>query len=167
MIYSRKSHPVEYNIWGVLRNRCHNSTYSGFQKYGARGITVSDRWFNSFHDFMTDVGPRPSVIHSLDRIDDSRVYGPGMVRWATPEEQARNRTNNIHVTFGGETKLLQNWCEETGTSYSTVYGRIHRGWSPEAALYLPPHTRPGHIERDCAKAWEKCFPNGSGDCYLR
>jgi hypothetical protein len=64
-----------------------------YRYYGARGITVCDRWAgsNSFPEFYADVGPRPSPDHSIDRIDNAGNYEPANVRWATLSEQNKNK----------------------------------------------------------------------------
>jgi hypothetical protein len=83
-------HPL-YSTWAGMVARCTNPRHEKYPLYGARGITVCQRWRNDFAAFLADMGERPSPKQSLDRIDNSGNYEPGNVRWATPVEQARNR----------------------------------------------------------------------------
>jgi hypothetical protein len=79
-----------------MLKRCYNERSQHFKSYGGRGITVCDRWRfgengqHPFECFIADVGRRPSVGLSIDRIDNNNGYYPGNVRWTTPLQQARN-----------------------------------------------------------------------------
>jgi hypothetical protein len=76
--------------WMNMRNRCNNPNDARFKHYGARGITICDRW-SDFPTFAQDLGPHPGPGYTLDRIETDGNYEPGNVRWATRAVQARNQ----------------------------------------------------------------------------
>jgi hypothetical protein len=107
--YCRADSPYlsEYAIWSSMRTRCRNPRATGYENYGGRGIDVCERW-QTFENFLADMGPRPTPKHSLDRIDNDGNYEPSNCRWASREAQARNQrryiprkgTANALLSFG-------------------------------------------------------------------
>lgn len=82
-----------YVSWGSMIQRCTNPNNTGFEKYGAKGISVCERWMN-FENFLADMGERPEDT-SLDRYPNCRGnYEKSNCRWATRSEQ---RINQIRV----------------------------------------------------------------------
>jgi len=78
----------EYRAYIDAKGRCENSNNQKYPWYGARGIQFK---FDSFDEFIDDVGQRPSPKHSIDRIDNEGHYEIGNLRWATKSEQIHNR----------------------------------------------------------------------------
>lgn len=127
----------EFKAWESMRARCENPNVVSFPYYGGRGIKICAQWQTSFKQFYTDMGPRLTTKHSLDRIDNDGDYTPENCRWATAKTQARNRSNNHPITHKGKTQLLVEWAEELGIRPETLSGRLHRGWPIERALSTP------------------------------
>ncbi len=82
----------EYKAWGSMKDRCYRPKNIRYAQYGGRGIAVCERWRDSFENFLADMGRKPSPRHQLDRYpNNDGDYEPGNVRWATLQEQRRNR----------------------------------------------------------------------------
>lgn len=87
---SRKT--VEYKTWERMKARCFNPNHPKYALYGGRGITVCQRWRDSFEAFLADMGRRPAGKTSIDRYPDTNGnYEPGNCRWADAVEQNNNR----------------------------------------------------------------------------
>src|SRR5574343_1607894 len=126
------THSTTYDAWAQMKSRCSNPNTHCFAMYGGRGISVCDRWRDSCEAFMSDMGERPSPLHSLDRVDTDGNYEPGNCRWATNEMQARNRRNNVLLTHDGETMCISAWAERIGIHRKTLEKRLnHHGFTVE------------------------------------
>lgn len=78
-----------YKTWIAMVRRCTKPTDQAWKHYGQMGITVCERWINSFENFYADMGDRPDGM-SIDRINPFNGYSPDNCRWATALTQARN-----------------------------------------------------------------------------
>jgi hypothetical protein len=81
----------EYRTWLGMRRRCLNANDKNYRDYGGRGIGICKRWLNSFENFLADVGRAPDPEYTIDRINNDGNYELGNVRWATREQQAKNK----------------------------------------------------------------------------
>jgi hypothetical protein len=136
-----------YRIWANIKQRCTNPGNSRYADYGGRGIALCPAW-HDFAAFYVDVGDRPPG-KSLDRIDNSRGYEPGNVRWADTYQQAQNSRRSVLVTIDGVAKPINVWCRELGLAYNTYKQRRRNGWSIERAVSTPPNQR--HVRRHLRK----------------
>jgi hypothetical protein len=128
---------TEYKIWDGMITRCHSPAGLANPNYGGRGIKVCHRWRYSFKAFFSDMGPRPSKLHTIDRINNNGDYEPDNCRWATRSEQASNRRSSQLLSFMGKTMTTKQWAIETNLPAGTIYQRIGRGWTAEMALTRP------------------------------
>jgi hypothetical protein len=122
-------HKRTYQTWYHMNGRCHKPRSRSYKHYGARGIRVCIRWRCSYEKFYEDMGEHPGDGYSIDRIDNDGNYTPKNCRWATKKEQYANKTNNVFLTYKGETKHMAEWARITGINKSTIKTRRRRGKS--------------------------------------
>jgi hypothetical protein len=99
-------------------------------------VDICEEWMK-FETFISDVGPRPSPQHSLDRIDNNKGYEPGNCYWATQVEQMNNQRGNRWIMYGGQVETLANWARLSGIPRAILANRLHRGWDAERAITTP------------------------------
>ena len=130
-----------YDIWQGMRARCRDPKDLSYERYGARGITVCERWYSDFAVFYADMGDPPTQDHTLERKENDGNYEPGNCRWASRKEQANNTRSNVHLTLNGVTHTAAEWSELTGINAATIRGRKRSGWSDERTLTEPADMR--------------------------
>jgi len=126
----------EYESWRSMIERCQSANNANYKNYGGRGISVCQRWANSFEPFLEDMGRRPTPDHSIDRIDNDGNYEPGNCRWATKRQQANNTRWNRRIEIDGVEKTLSQWSRESGVPAGTISTRLNRGVDPKEAIKL-------------------------------
>ena len=110
-----------------MKSRCYYPKDKHYDNYGGRGIEVCSEWKDSFEVFYRDMGSRPTPKHTLERINSDGNYSKENCRWATWEEQANNRRNNIYYEFDGEKRTLAQWCRELRIDYGKMYYLLSKG----------------------------------------
>jgi hypothetical protein len=135
-----------------MKSRCLDPNSHKWRYYGARGIKICDRWIESFANFYADMGPKPGLDHTLDRIDNAGDYEPVNCRWATRLQQARNRRNTVWVVWEGRRIPLSELAEEYKLDYNMLAGRLKMGWLIWDALFSPvrPRKKNRAKELNCA-----------------
>lgn len=120
-----------YGTWVGMKARCLNYSCKSYRDYGGRGITVCERWLNSFENFYKDMGDRPTLNHSIERRNNNEGYSPENCYWATPEEQMNNTRHNVSLTYQGITMNMAQWARKLGLSRACLWDRINKGLSTE------------------------------------
>lgn len=127
----------EYSSWTNMKDRCLNPKNIGYGDYGGRGIKVCKRWRKSFEEFFKDMGPRPTLKHTLDRKDPDGNYEPNNCRWATPEEQGNNKRNTRRFEYRGDFLTISQLARKYNKDPKLVLERMNKGWNLEKALNKP------------------------------
>lgn len=126
-----------------MRQRCNKPRCSTYYKYGAKGIRVCEEWdksFEAFRDWSFSHGYTDTL--TIDRIDPKGNYEPTNCRWVTQKVQQNNRSNNIRLTYKGETHSITEWSEITGMRIQILYGRYYNGWTAERMFEQPIRKSP-------------------------
>ena len=135
---------TEHAIWRGILQRCTNDNNAAFASYGGRGIEICPRWVTSFEAFYEDMGPRPSLDHSVERRDNDQGYNPDNCYWATRTEQSNNRKNNVKVEVHGVEMSASQAARLTGLNATTLRKRIRAG--VDSSVLLKPQRTDGQNE---------------------
>lgn len=141
-VTANRQRPSEHAAYHSAKARCNRITHREYARYGKRGIEFR---FESFQEFYTELGKKPSPELTLERIDNNGHYEKGNVKWATPGEQNRN-TRRVHwLTINDETLCVTDWANRMGRRPSYIWYRLSQGWCGTCAVYLPRGNSCSHI----------------------
>lgn len=123
-----------YKTWENTKTRCYNPKHPQYMNYGGRGITMCDKWKNSFTAFWDDmkVGYKDDL--TIDRIDNDKGYSPDNCEWVTLQENNRRKvvSNKCKGNF-----MYEETSIKLGGSKCLVSERIKAGWTREDAFNTP------------------------------
>lgn len=141
-INRRKTHGKSktrlFRIWSSMLQRCYYKNGNAYKDYGARGIEVCEEWrrdFEQFHSWAIGNGYEPDL--TIDRIDNNKGYSEDNCRWATYEEQNRNRRNNVIIEYEGESFFISDLATKLGLNKTTLSNRIKSGWEEKELAMVP------------------------------
>jgi hypothetical protein len=115
-----KKHPA-YNTWQHMKGRCTNSNNHNYKNYGGRGITICDRWLNSFENFWEDMGEIWQKGLSIERINNNGNYTKENCIWNNYIEQANNRRSNLQFFYDNKWWNCEDLAAHLGLAKSTIY----------------------------------------------
>jgi len=134
-----------YRIWSAMKTRATNPNIKHARFYSERGIKCCQRWLDSYEAFLADMGEASKGM-SIERIDTNGDYCPENCKWATVDEQMRNRRDNVWVTYKGERMVLADAERVAGLPPNCVRSRIRNGW-PEDHWFDPYLGKGNHFWR--------------------
>jgi hypothetical protein len=123
-----------YFVWRKMVLRCTDPDDPAFDRYGARGIGVSDAWRSSFDTFIADMGASYVDGLTLERVENEEGYSAENCRWATRFEQQANTRKTRLIEHDGLRLPAREWGRRTGVDYRTILRRIDRGVSVADAM---------------------------------
>ena len=112
-----------YNIWVGMKTRCYNKRTKAYPDYGGRGITVCQRWLDSYDAFVEDMGLAPDGM-CIERDDNDLGYFPSNCSWRTRAVQNANRRSCRPIEYLGRTQNLADWAREFGIDKNTLRHRV-------------------------------------------
>ena len=118
-----------HTAWQNMKKRCYSITNKHYKNYGGRGITICERWLNSFENFYADMGDKPTEKHTIERINNDGNYEPSNCRWATREDQQANKRIRKDALIH-EGKTTNEWAKKLGISTEAAYYRIKTHGTP-------------------------------------
>lgn len=114
-----------YNSWLAMRRRCNDVTNNRYESYGGKGISVCDRWVDSFENFVEDMGEKPEGF-SLERLDNNLGYSADNCVWASDITQANNKSNVALINHVQDEWSLRRWCEILNLNYKRCWYLIRK-----------------------------------------
>ncbi len=130
-----------YYVWSGIKSRCYNSNVYEYRFYGARGISMCEKWcnnFEAFYDWAISNGydnSAPRGTYTIDRIDTDGDYSPENCRLITQKQQMNNTRTNHILEYNGNFHTIAEWSRITGISQFKIRNRVSRlGWTVERAL---------------------------------
>jgi hypothetical protein len=109
----KKSNSTEYGTWRSMKYRC-SKPIKGYEN-----IKVCKSW-DDFNNFYKDMGEKPSIKHSLDRINTNGDYEPSNCRWVLMDVQQANRTNNKWIEYSGIKMIKSHWARYFNISFEKL-----------------------------------------------
>jgi hypothetical protein len=131
--------------------RCTNPNHVSYKNYGGRDIGIDERWLR-FENFFADMGERPGRgrAFSIERIDNSKGYCKSNCRWATPTEQANNRSGNVVVHCGDMYGTVREWERNLRIPRGWLNNWLRAGGTLESYLYRVPGSYSAASDRRTA-----------------
>lgn len=124
-----------YKLLNGIKDRCLNPKAKDYERYGGRGISVSEDFLNPvfFNDWCLRNGYKKGL--QIDRIDNNKNYSADNCRFVTSKENMRN----TRVVRFYEGKSAGEWLETilpnyTKQQYDKFRSRLKYGWTVKEAL---------------------------------
>lgn len=91
--YGNLSKDPRYRNWVAMVQRTTNKNHKAYKHYHdiIQGTVIEKSWVESPEEFYKEIGEKPGKNYTIDRINNSKGYVRGNVKWSTRSEQQLNR----------------------------------------------------------------------------
>lgn len=116
-----------HRIFKGMKQRCENQSVPAYQYYGAKGISVCEKWrdnFETFKEWSMNNGYGDCL--TIDRIDPTLGYSPENCRWTTKQNQANNKLNSMFVIIDGDKLTVAEWADRHKSNKPVLYSKFYR-----------------------------------------
>lgn len=134
------SYKAIYFIWQSMRGRCSDKNNKSYKNYGARGITVCNRWL-VFNNFYKDFGYKYKKGLSIERKDNNGNYDPKNCMWIPVGEQSKNRRNVKLYTSDGLTMTATAWEKKLNLKPDYILSKLRKGIPFEKIIIMKKYER--------------------------
>lgn len=130
----RGSITKEYVVWKGMRVRCSpKCPADAYQHYYGKGIRVCDRW-ESYANFIADMGPRPGDGYDIDRLDSNGDYSPENCQWLLREANGKKAriaqaARLFAKVFSAKRVRIVRWLVADGRSLASISRQEHVSWA--------------------------------------
>lgn len=118
--------------------------------YSEKGIAICERWIKSFVNFYEDMGEKPDPNYTIERIDRNGNYELGNCKWASNQEQQRNKSTNIYIEVNGQQIFLKDYAKIIGIPYPTLGERYRKGLRGKD-LFVPINQTKVRVKQEIRK----------------
>ena len=127
------------------RDRCENKNNKNYKFYKDKKflwLSLGEFKRDMFKSFLQHINVHGIKNTTIERIDNTIGYSKENCRWATRQEQSKNRRDTVSISFNGKTQCLTDWAKETGITRVTLWRRIFKyEWNIERVFSTPPSVR--------------------------
>ena len=134
------SHEKFYEVYCRIRRRITNPKSKDFARYGGRGLIFDWQDYPSFRKDMYESyleHKKNNTSTTIERLNNDIGYTKENCRWATWEEQAKNKRTSRYITYNGKTLIVADWARIIGTSRQAIRYRLEQGWKVEDIIKMP------------------------------
>ena len=134
-------HKPTYQSWRSFKSRCNRTRAWNYSRYGGAGITYDQSW-DSYDNFLLDMGEKPNNCTSIDRIDSKGNYEPGNCRWADSTSQSENRPGFVRsIKYEGNNYTISGLARKFNINREMLKYRINNGWEIDDAVNIPSRVK--------------------------
>ena len=130
-----------FTVFNNIRSRITDPSHQNYSSYGGRGLTFEWKGYVDFKKDMYASYLRHKRLYpkntTIERIDNNKGYSKENCRWATFQEQAKNKRTSRYLTYRGRTLIIADWARELGVSRQAVRHRIEAGWDVKSVIETP------------------------------